>query len=196
LWGTGLTGLLYLFVCSAIALMLPEAVAATSPAPFATFVERYWAAGPAALVALFAVISCVGALNGWVLVQGEMPRDMAARGMLPRWLAGTDARGTPYRALLVSAIIASIFVILNGSRTMQALFEFLLLLSTSATLWLYLACALAALRQGIARTFAVIGVAYSLWTLWGAGLEASGLSLVLMIAGLPLYWLARREARA
>ena len=84
MWGTGLTGVLYLLVCSAIALMLPAEVAASSPAPFATFVERYWAAGPAAAVALFAVVSCVGALNGWILLQGEMPRDMAARGMLPR----------------------------------------------------------------------------------------------------------------
>ncbi len=71
LWGTGLTGLLYMLVCSAIALMLPADLVANSPAPFATFVERFWSPGPAALVATFAVISCVGALNGWVLIQGE-----------------------------------------------------------------------------------------------------------------------------
>jgi APA family basic amino acid/polyamine antiporter len=192
MWGTGLTGVLYLLVCSAIALMLPAEVATASPAPFATFVERYWAAGPAAAIALFAVVSCVGALNGWILLQGEMPRDMAARGMLPRWFAVTDARGTPRRALLVSAGLASMLVLLNGSRSMQGLFEFLLLLATSATLWLYLAFALAAFKLGVARVFAVLGAAYSLWTLWGAGLDASALSLVLMAAGLPLWWWVRR----
>ena len=94
--GTALTGILYLFVCSAIALMLPEDVASTTAAPFAIFVERYWAAGPAQLIALFAAISCLGALNGWVLMQGELPRTMAGQGLLPcsscpdqcRWYAG------------------------------------------------------------------------------------------------------------
>jgi APA family basic amino acid/polyamine antiporter len=194
MWGTALTGLLYLLVCSAIALMLPEAVASNSPAPFATFVEYYWSAGPAALVAVFAIISCVGAINGWVLMQGELPRTMAERRTLPNWFGLTDHRGTPVRALIVSSVIATICLLLNSSRSMQGIYEFLLLLSTSAALWLYLACALAAWRLKVVRPFAVIGAIYAVWTLWGAGIEASGWSLVLMLAGLPLYWWARREA--
>jgi APA family basic amino acid/polyamine antiporter len=194
MWGTGLTGVLYLTVCSAIALMLPEAIAASSPAPFASFVERYWSAGPAALIAAVAVLSCVGALNGWVLMQGEMTRSMAARGMLPAWLAGTDAKGTPIRGLLVSSVIASLFALANASRSLKGLFEFLLLLSTSASLWLYLACALTAVRLNVARGWAVVGAVYSVWMLWGAGVGASGLSLVLMAAGLPIYWWSRRHS--
>lgn len=194
MWGTGLTGLVYLLVCSAIALMLPEAIAATSPAPFATFVERYWSAGPAALVTVFAIVSCVGAINGWVLLQGELPRAMAERGMLPRWFAATDRHGTPRRALLVSSIIATLCLLLNASKDMQGIYEFVLLLSTSAALWLYLACALAAWKMKVARGFALVGASYALWTLWGAGIEASGWSLVLMAAGVPLYLWARRGA--
>ncbi|MCL9998774.1 MAG: amino acid permease [Erythrobacter sp.] len=196
MWGTGLTGLLYLLVCSAIALMLPEAVAATSPAPFATFVERNWSAGPAALVTVFAIVSCVGAINGWVLLQGELPRAMAERGMLPRWFAATDRHGTPRRALLISSVIATVCLALNASKDMQGIYEFVLLLSTSAALWLYLACALAAWKMKVARGFALVGAAYALWTLWGAGIEASGWSLVLMASGIPLYLWARRGAQA
>ncbi|TMM47182.1 amino acid permease [Qipengyuania marisflavi] len=194
MWGTALTGLLYLLVCSAIALMLPEAVASSSSAPFATFVEQYWSTGAAALIALFAIISCVGALNGWVLVQGELPRNLAARGLLPRWFGGTDLRGTPVRALLASSVIATLCLLFNSSRSMQGIYEFVLLLSTSAALWLYLACALAAWKMRVVRVFALIGAVYALWTLWGAGVEASGWSLVLMLAGLPLYWWGKREA--
>src|SRR5690606_32036509 len=147
--------LLYLLVCSAVALMLPEAVAAASPAPLATFVERYWNTGAAQLVTLFAIISCVGAVNGWVLLQGETPRNMAERGMLPRWFAGTDAHGTPHRALIASSVIATICLLLNSNRSMQGIYEFVLLLSTSAALWLYLACALAAWRMKVVRVFAL-----------------------------------------
>ncbi len=194
MWGTGLTGLLYLLVCSAIALMLPEAIAASSPAPFATFMQQYWNSGAAALVTLFAIVSCIGAINGWVLMQGELPRNMAARGMLPRWFAGTDAGGTPVRGLIISSIIASVCLLFNASKSMQGIYEFVLLLSTSAALWLYLVCAMAAWRMKVARSFALIGGVYAIWTLWGAGLEASGWSLALMAAGLPLYGWAKHEA--
>ena len=56
-----------------------------------------------------------------------------------------------------------------------------------------LACALAALRLGVSRALAAVGTIYALWALWGADLKASGLSLVLMVAGLPIYWWAVRE---
>ena len=192
LWGTALTGLVYLLVCSAVALMLPEAVAAASPAPLATFVETYWNTGTGQLLSLFAIVSCVGAVNGWVLMQGELPRSMAERGILPAWFAATDTRGTPMRALLLSGVIATFFLVFTASRSMQGIYEFLLLLSTSSTLWLYLLCALAAVRMKVVRGFALVGAVYALWTLWGAGLEATGWSLVLAVAGVPLYLWTRR----
>ncbi|HUD27557.1 MAG TPA: amino acid permease, partial [Novosphingobium sp.] len=161
-----------------------------------TFVARFWNPAAAALVTLFAVVSCIGALNGWTLLQAEMSRDMAQRDLLPRWFARTDSRGTPIRALAVSTVIATILVAMNASRTMQGLFEYLLLLSTSATLWLYLACALAAWRLRVCRLLAAVGAIYALWTLWGAGIGASGMSFVLMALGLPLWLWTRRKARA
>ena len=193
LGGTALTGLLYLLGSSAIALMLPQAVASTSPAPFATFIERFWSGGPAALVAVFAIVSCVGALNGWTLVQGELVRSMAAKGLLPAWFGVLDGRGVARRALLVSASACTVMAALNASRSLRGLFEFLLLLATSASLWFYLACALAALKLNVARPVAAVGAVFAVATLWGAGIVPSALSLVLMVAGLPLYWWARRE---
>ena len=82
-----------------------------------------------------------------------------------------------------------------SASTLQGLFEFLLLLATSASLWFYLACALAALRLNVVRPVAALGVVFAIGTLWGAGIVASGLSLVLMVAGLPLYWWARSSRK-
>lgn len=194
--GTLLTGIIYLVICSGIALMLPAETVAHADAPFQVFVARYWAVGPALTIALFAAISTIGTLNGWVLLQGEMPLAMARRGLLPAWFGKTRANGTPTRALLVSSTLASLFVLVNSSRSMGDLFAYMALLSTSATLWLYLACAAAALRLRVAIPVAAIGAVYALWTLWGAGIDVSGLSILLMIAGLPLYWWARRSAAA
>ena len=44
------------------------------------------------------------------------------------------------------------------------------LLSTSATLWLYLGCAAAGLKRRVAPFAASLGALYALWALWGAGI--------------------------
>ena len=191
--GTAVTGLLYLFVCSGIALTLPGAESQTG-SPFGAYVTHYWSAGPASLIATFVVISCLGALNGWTLLQGEVPLAMARAGELPAWLAGTDARGTPVRGLILSSILASLLLIANSLQGLVALFTAMALLATSATLWLYVGCALAALRLRIAVPAAAVGLAYACWTLWGAGLIPSGASFLLMAGGLPFYWWARRTS--
>ncbi|QGN53458.1 APC family permease [Novosphingobium sp. Gsoil 351] len=74
LWGTALTGVFYLLVSSAISLMLPSQVVSASGAPFAVFVGHFWGTGPAQLISIFAVVSCVGALNGWSSVSVPAPR--------------------------------------------------------------------------------------------------------------------------
>ncbi len=193
--GTFATGILYLVVCSGIALMLPLDQISKSGAPFEVFVETYWSRKPALFVAAFAAISAVGALNGWCLMQGEVPAAMARRGMLPPLMLRENRHGTPAIALVTSSVIASVFVLLNSSKSTSDLFTYMATLSTSATLWLYLACAVAALRLQVAVPVAALGGVYSFWALWGAGITISALSLILMAAGLPFYmWTIRSHA--
>ena len=144
--GALLCGVIYLIVCSGIALMLPADQVATSNAPFELFVATFWSPGPAAFVALFAAISAVGAVNGWVLVQGEVPYEMAQRQMMPAWFGKTASNGVPARAVMIGSLLATLLVLTNSSRSMGGLFTFMALLTTSVTLWLYLACALVALK--------------------------------------------------
>lgn len=191
--GAGATGLIYIIVCSGVALMLPAAQVAASNAPFELFVATYLSPGPAAWIGAFAAISAIGAVNGWILVQGEVPRDMAARGLMPAFMGRMTAGGTPALALILSSILGSLLIWSNSSRSMSGLFTYTALLTTSVVLWLYLACALVAWRRRIAQPVAMIGMVFCLWSLWGAGLTISLSSIALMLAGLPLYWWARRE---
>ncbi len=194
--GTLATGILYLIVCSAIALMLPAAEVARSQAPFSLFVETWWAREPALFIAAFAAVSALGTLNGWTLIQAELPATLARQGLLPAWWARQNRHGTPAAALLLSSAIATGCVILNNNKSTSEMFTFMAVLSTSVTLWLYLACAAAALRLRVAIPVALIGLGYALWTLWGAGLGVSAMSLILMAAGLPLYVWTRLSAPA
>jgi APA family basic amino acid/polyamine antiporter len=189
MFGTALAALLYIVVCSGIVLTLPTEVVANSPAPFATFVETFWGHGPALTIALFAAIAAIGALNGWVLIQGEVPRSMSVEGLLPAWFGRTDRRGVPVGVLTLSSVLATALVMTNASKSLSGIFEFVVLLTTASSLWFYVAACVAAIKLRVAVPLAVIGLCFSMWAMWGAGVVASGLSLVLMLTVLPLYWM-------
>jgi basic amino acid/polyamine antiporter, APA family len=191
--GTMLTGLLYLIICAGIVLMLPSQKLAQSTAPFELFIATFWAREPAILIAGFAAISAIGALNGWCLMQAELPAAMARRGILPAFFARKNVRLVPARALIISSSIASLFVLLNSSKSTGDLFTFMATLSTSATLWLYIACAASAIRFRIALPVSAGAFVYAAWTLWGADIKVSAMSFILMTAGLPFYFWARKS---
>lgn len=198
--GTALTGLIYLLACSAVTLLLPVDQVAASNAPFATFFSAHVGPGAGAVVALFAAIAALGALNGFVLMQSEPPLALVREGLLPRWLGAENRFEAPWRMHLISSGLATAMVLFNASRGLSGLFQFMVLVTTSATIIFYLAGAAAALklaRQGrIAWSagvgaIALVGLAYALWALYGAGIEASAWSLVMTLIGLPVYLISR-----
>lgn len=187
LGGLAATGLLYLIVCSGIVLALPPVEAAAATAPVALFVATFWGHGASLAVAGFAAIATIGCLNGWVLVQGELPLGMARAGVLPRWVARTNARDVPVPILAASSALASALVLSTASRSTEGLLTFMLQLTTAATLWLYIGVCAAALKLRIARVPATIGLLFSCWVMIGAGFEAVGWSSLLMLSAVPLY---------
>ena len=192
LGGSALTGVIYLFACMAVILLLAPEVAAHSAAPFAEVIGRYWGSSAARVVAAFAMISAIGALNGWILLQGEMPAAMAAGGIFPSALAKIARNGVPVRAHVFSSGLVTIVLALNASKTTVNLFTFVALLATTASLVMYLVVAAAALKLGgVKRWVAVAGAVYSLWALYGAGIEANLWGAVLIALGIPVWWVMR-----
>lgn len=189
LFGLAFTGALYIVVCSGIIFALPSKAVAAAQAPFSLFVETFWGHWAGLATAGFAAIATIGALNGWVLVQSEVPLGMARAGLLPRWIARTSARDVPIAILLVSSSLASILVLSNATRSLGGLLDFMLRLTTAATIWLYIGACVTALVKRIAPLPAGVGLAFAGWAMWGAGAEAIGLSLGLMLTAVPLYLL-------
>jgi basic amino acid/polyamine antiporter, APA family len=206
-WGTLVAAALYLLSCTAVQLLLPASELARSTAPFADAMRDLLGNRAALAVALFAAISALGALNGWILLQGELPRAMAADGVFPRVFARQSANGSPVQALVIGSVLVSVLVVLNASRSLVDVFTFMVLLSTTAALTLYLATALAAevlRRRGLLpdlrrpRVFGAIaaaGAVYALWMLVGAGAEAVAWGAALLATGVPVYAMMRAGAR-
>lgn len=193
--GVAVTGLFYLGISAAFALFMPVEEAAASPAPVASFLGRYLGADVAVVVALFAAISAFGTLNGWILLQAEMPWAMAKGGVFPGWFAHQGPRGTPVRAHLVSSGLLSVVTLMNYARSLADLFGFIAAVSLAAGLVAYLLASLSAMRLARGSTLtqlaALVAVAFVVWAEYGLGPQAMGYAAVLLLAGLPLYWTVR-----
>lgn len=192
LWGAAFTGLFYVIISNGIVFALPPAQVAASDAPIAMFVESYWGVGASLIVAAFASISAIGCLNGWVLMQGELPLGMARAGLLPRFLSRTSPRDVPTAAILLGSVFISVLILSGAIPGLTGVLTFMLQLTTAATLWFYASACVVAIRLGLVRPLAWIGLAVSAWVLWGCGTEAVLLSIGLMLTAVPLYYFASR----
>lgn len=195
--GTSLAGLATILACSAVLGLLPAEQLATSSAPMADAARSLW--GPVAGIGIAAVaaVSCLGALNGWVLISAQIPMAAARDGVMPSVFARLDPRGTPAAGVLIAGALATLLVFANFSKSLVQLFTFAILLSTAATLLPYFVSSAAWLRRGdgSGRVVASLALLYSLYALAGIGAESLLWGAVLVAAGLPVYWFVRRPAR-
>jgi APA family basic amino acid/polyamine antiporter len=207
LLGTAAAGLVTVLACSAVLGLIPHAELASSSAPFADAARILWGEWAGRAFAAVAAISCLGALNGWVLVQGQVPAAAARDGLFPRFFAPEADGRPPRRSVAISSVLATGLVLANYSGSLVTVFTASILLATAATLLPYLMSAAAALRlraqldASIARSTVVVAVGallFSVWALVGTGAQALRWFAGLMLAGVALHaarYLRRRRDR-
>ena len=159
------------------------------------------------MTAILAAISCFGALNGWILLQGQLPHAAADDGVLPAVFGRVSKRGTPAAGLVISSVLVTLIVSTNYTKGLVAEFTFIILLATLTTLVPYVFSSLALVamiirgqvsagarpaRNGIA--LGLLAFLYSVWAIVGSGADTVLWGCVLLLAGVPLYWwLGRRR---
>jgi APA family basic amino acid/polyamine antiporter len=195
--GTGFTGLIYLAATVCALLLLPSALAANSSAPFADAISPILGNGAGALVAIIAAISAFGTCNALLLLSSEVGRSLSIAGDLPPFFRRTNAAGAPTGSLLVGAGVAVLLVLASASESFVEVYKFIALVSTVASLIMYVACAAAALKtrvMGGLAVIALIALLYAVAMFFGAGAEATLWGVALALAGLPIRFVSRRLA--
>jgi len=209
--GTAASALLYLVVTAAIMGLVPHHSLVDNGAPFvnafqAMFSQFSWAGK---LVALIAVVSGLGALNGWTLVTAEMPWAAAKDDLFLPQFRWVFRDGVPWFGILASTAVASALMgFAYSSNTGLTVFTYLVSLSvvTVAIPYFFSACAqLVYLVSGrrrihgwvLARDLSIAGasVLFSLWITFTAGYQAVYQAMLLLLIGIPIYAFlkARRE---
>ena len=210
LWGTGVTALVYILGTVAVMGVIPPDALAGSTAPFADAATAMWGSVWGDIVAIGAIMATFGCLNGWILIQGQVPFAAARDKLFPARFATKNRYATPAFGLVVSSVLITLLMLTNYNASLVTRFTDMILLATLATLIPYAYTAGADLlllatdrtsftakRLATDITVAFVAFAYAVWTIVGAGYQAVAWGIVLLLAGIPVYvWIKWRAALA
>jgi basic amino acid/polyamine antiporter, APA family len=203
IFGTVASAVLYVAVSAAVMGLVPQHTLARSTTPFVAAFETIFSHGTWAgtLVAALAVISGLGALNGWTLVTAEVSRAVANDGLFPRVFAWTDRRDSAWFGIVLGALLPSVLMLWSYTTSVGlTVFTDLVDLSvvTVAIPYLLSACAqlsyLVSRRQPVhgwllARDLTVAGASalFSMWVAFASGYQAVYQALVVVLSGIIVY---------
>ncbi|MFD9188319.1 amino acid permease [Streptomyces phaeochromogenes] len=207
--GTLGSALVYLLGTVAVFGLVPHGQLAQSGAPFADAVDAmtggHWGG---TLIAIVAVASMVGCLNGWILMSAQMPYAAARDGLFPARFARVGKGGVPGFGVLACASLGTVLIGLNYTAGPDTTFRVLVLITTFTGCVPYLLSAAAQLYwlaqgtrervrpAGLARDLivAALSFAFSFWLIAGAGYAAVYQGVLFLFAGIPVYvWLRGRS---
>lgn len=190
----------YLLSTAAIMGMIPASQLQNSITPFADAAEKIYGHGAKYWVSAGAAIAAFGALNGFILVQGQMPFAMAKDQLFPAFFAKQNKKGVPVNGVIVSSIIITILMCMNQSKNLANQFKLLILLSTFFTLLPYLFTTVSYLivrakkstENSKSKTFtailvSVLAFVFSMWMMIGAGQEIVYWGFIMLMMGVPFY---------
>jgi APA family basic amino acid/polyamine antiporter len=203
LLGTGLSAVLYVLVTAAVMGLVPHHALINNGSPFVdAFQTIFNGAGWAGkFIASVAVVSGIGALNGWTLIVTETSRAIAQDDLFPRPFAWTDSKGTAWFGIVVGTALPSLLMLWRYTTTSGlTVFTYLVDLTVVTVAIPYFFSAIAQLTflvgrrrrvQGwqLARDASVAGasVLFSLWVTFASGYQVVYQALVVILAGLILY---------
>jgi APA family basic amino acid/polyamine antiporter len=212
IYGTLAATAVYIVGTIAVMGVIPTETLAGSTSPFADAAGVMFGGSWDKVIALVALASTFGALNGWILLQGRVPLAAAEDGLFPEQFAKVHGeRSTPVFGLVVSSVLVTGLMLMNYTKGLVDAFTFIILLATLTTLvpYAYSAAAQAHLyfteREIFERgrfvrdtVIAALAFAYSVWAITGSGKDIIAKGFILLLAGIPVYvlmkWWQARQA--
>jgi len=194
-----------LYILSTIVVMgiIPIPKLAVSSAPFAEAASMTIGPIGGAIVALAAIISSFGALNGWILLQGQVPHAASQNGAFPRFFAKTSRFNTPVNALVISSMFITGLLIMNYSKGLVDKFTSIISLATVSILFVYAMAIVAEIVLLIKRkslrhfyrkiSVNILALLYLSWALFGSDMQMIAYCLALASTGIPLYFLTKNQ---
>ncbi|MCP4310664.1 MAG: amino acid permease [Bacteroidetes bacterium] len=198
--GIAIAALLYISSTVGVMGIISPGELQHSAAPFADAARMAWGDWASGLVAAGAAIACFGALNGWILLQGQLPMAAARDSLFPPVFKKASSKGIPVIGIIIASLLATLLVGINYTKGLVKMFAFIIMLSTLSCLLPYLFSSLTEItlylkkkrsfsksRLIAASAISVPAFLYSLWAITGLEYEVLLWGAILLTAGLPIY---------
>lgn len=198
--GICLTAALYLMCMTAVMLMVPNEQLAHSTAPFADAAKIMFGPWGEKIIAIGAIISTFGTLNGWVLMQAQIPLAAAKDGLFPAFFGKKNKADVPANALIISSILITLLLLLTLKQSLVTQFTYIILLATLSNVIPYFFTCIAELILFVkkrelfngtnftrASLIAIFAAIYSYWAILGSGQELVFYGMLLLLSSLPFY---------
>lgn len=203
LFGT-LIALIVYIVSSVIMMgMIPATQLQKSTFPFSeagTLILGKWGSG---LIAMGAIVACFGCLNGWILLQGQVPMSAAKDGLFPSVFAKKNRYKVPGLGLIISSFLITILLCMTLTHNLVKQFELIILLAVFATIIPYFYTGLVALffkekfllKNKSMHFYLIISlsVIYTGWIILNIGEHLLALGTLLMLSSIPIYLLVLKN---
>jgi len=205
--GVGIVAALYILVNAAVQYVLPAAAVAASPRPASDAMAVTLGQAGASIVSAAMALSMLVTLNGTTMSGGRVPFAVARDGYFFSALAKVHPRfHTPSTSIVVQAILACLLLLVGGSFrqlfSLAIFAEWLFYLVTSSTLFVF-----RRREPGTDRPYKVWGYpvvpalfiaasAALLYYTFTDNLRNSLMGTLVIVAGIPVFYLFRRERHA
>lgn len=203
--GTLFVALLYIGTVAIIDGMIPNDILQNSPAPFATVAERLFGSTGGWLIAFGAVFAALGSLNGFVMIQAQVPLAAAKDKLFPTQFKHQNEKGIPSFALIINGVIMSVVLYANYNKSLINQFTLLATLATLAALTTYMFSSVAEMVLHVrhkyeyksdrkshgAMVLSFLAFAYTIWAIVGAGEEIVYMGALLFFGSTPIYALIK-----
>ncbi|MFJ9907646.1 APC family permease [Streptomyces sp. NPDC101152] len=208
-YGTLICAVIYILGTLAVFGTVAHGKLGGSTAPFTAAANNIFGGSWAGdIVAAAAIISGIGALNGWTMLCAEMPYAAARDGLFPQAFARLRGEsGVPAFGIIASTVLASLITVFSYTR-FDNVFTKIVLLSVLTAVIPYLFSAAAQLYWLLVRgreslsprrlardvTVAGLALAFSYWSIQGSGYQTVYYGLFVLLLGIPVYvWLKRDQ---
>lgn len=203
--GTIITIFVYVLSSTVVMGMIPAAELKNSNAPFSDAAAIIWGDSARYWVAAGAIVSTLGALNGWILLQGQMPMAAARDKLFPVLFNKENSKGVPALGIVIGSVLISGLMMLNFTNGLNDMFTFMALMTTLTVLIPYLFSATSYGIMVLQEKFwkrdlisqliiAALAFLFSLWAVVGSGQETVYWGFIAILSGIPFYmWMKRAQ---
>lgn len=203
-YGTLITAFVYILSSYVMQGMIPASRLASSQFPFAEAAIVLFGQPAALVIALCAFISGVGALNGCMLLQGQIVYAAARDRYFPKQFSKLSKHDVPISGQVFSSSLICVLLIVTMQPSLLKQFDHVALLAALLTLITYLFTAMAEVKfvlkdrlwKSVPMLVAGISVIYSLWMIGSFQAIYLITALGLMLVILPFYFITVKKRKA